>query len=112
MPLGRCARVRCTLAFPCGAGRPGHRPCEYGLRMNGLGSMPSDELIHDEAATTEPPFGADDPDPFMLPLEAAQIVQDASRGEIDLETATQELVRSLVERRLPIQGQRFGRSRS
>jgi len=47
--------------------------------MNGLGSMPGDELTHDdEAATTEPPFGADDPDPFILPLEAAQIVQDAS----------------------------------
>ena len=60
----------------------------------------------------EPPFGADDPDPFMLPLEAAQIVVEASRREIDLEAATRELVRSLVERRLTIQGQRFGRSRS
>jgi hypothetical protein len=63
------------------------------------------------ATPREPPFGADDPDPFMHPLEAAQIVVRASRDEIDLDGAAEALERALADKLLRVIGQHEGVSR-
>jgi hypothetical protein len=60
------------------------------------------------ATPREPPFGADDPDPFMHPLEAAQIVVRASRDEADHDAAAQALEHALADKLLRVIGQQRG----
>jgi hypothetical protein len=72
--------------------------------------MANGERTQDDGISApEPPFGAADPDPFMPPTEAAQVVRQASRDEIGYEAATRELERALAEGRLSLIGIPRGR---
>jgi hypothetical protein len=98
---------------PRGAGTSrAHPAARRGLAMSDAASIPRRLAAEGEPAPpTEPPFGADDPDAFMHPLEAAQLVVRASRGAIGLDEARIELERALAEGLLSIEGRRQGSDR-